>query len=351
MLKLSNYIKLAFISSIILLQACSTVPTTRKQTRGVFSPSTAEAPAEEKKVDPNPDGPPHVDREVHHIPNATPKTEPLSKYGNPPTYSALGKRYYVMSHAKGYQSKGRASWYGRKFNGQRTSSGEPYDMFAMTAAHRSLPIPTYVRVKNLENNKEVIVKVNDRGPFVNDRVIDVSYAAAKKLGFHQAGTAKVHVEAIDPIAWHKEKNGIKLASKGKSKGKGQAQRKDKSKAKSENIQLAKAKVGKTAKAATKTAKAATKTHTIAAHDKANKHVYLQLGSFNKKLSAEQVAEKAQTFTQALNNVNVHVMPNKLANKQSYKVRIGPLQNKEQAQKLKKELVALGGKQAPAIVYD
>ena len=105
-----------------------------------------------------------------------------------------------------------ASWYGKKFHGRPTSSGEPYDMLSMTAAHRSLPIPTYAKVKNLKNGKEVIVKINDRGPFVGDRLIDLSYAAAKKLGFHNDGTAHVHVTAIDPIAWHKENKSSTLAS-------------------------------------------------------------------------------------------------------------------------------------------
>lgn len=182
---------LSLLIPFILLQACSTVP-------------SGSAQKESKVVDPNADGPPEIDPEVSHIPNALPKLEPLSKYGNPTVYSALGNKYKVMKTADGYEAEGTASWYGKKFHGLRTSSGEKYDMFAMTAAHKSLPLPTYATVKNLANGREVIVKINDRGPFVHNRIIDLSYAAAKKLGIHNAGTGKVRVTAIDPVAWHEE---------------------------------------------------------------------------------------------------------------------------------------------------
>lgn len=144
------------------------------------------------------DGPPDFDIDVSKIPDAVPKVEPLSKYGNPPSYVANGKRYYVMKSSKGYVEKGIASWYGMKFHKQRTSSGEPYDVAAMTAAHTVLPLPTYAQVTNLQNGKRIIVKVNDRGPFADNRIMDLSYAAAKKLGVTAHGTALVEVKAIDP---------------------------------------------------------------------------------------------------------------------------------------------------------
>lgn len=160
------------------------------------------------------DGPPLIHPDVSKVPDAKPKIEPQSKYGNPPKYKALGKEYKVMKHSKGYTAEGMASWYGQKFHGKRTSSGEPYDMFSMTAAHPSLPLPTYAQVKNLENGKEVIVKINDRGPFASNRIIDLSYTAARKLGLYNKGTAKVRVTAIDPLAWNKEKTiGSKPSSK------------------------------------------------------------------------------------------------------------------------------------------
>ena len=136
--------------------------------------------------------------DVETIPNAIPKREPKSRYGNPKSYVVFGKRYYVMDSSKGYIEKGIASWYGTKFHGRRTSSGETYDMYAMTAAHKSLPLPTYVKVTNLSNDKFIVVKVNDRGPFHENRIIDLSYTAAIKLDIIQKGTGLVEVKAIDP---------------------------------------------------------------------------------------------------------------------------------------------------------
>lgn len=144
------------------------------------------------------DGPPNFNIDVARIPDAVPKPEPLSKYGNPTSYVADGHRYYVMKSAYGYDERGIASWYGMKFYKVRTSSGETYDLAAMTAAHRTLPLPTYVEVTNLTNGRHVVVKVNDRGPFAANRIIDLSYVAAVKLGVTAHGTALVEVRALDP---------------------------------------------------------------------------------------------------------------------------------------------------------
>jgi len=149
-------------------------------------------------VKPASDGPPAAPRDVSNVPDAVPKHEPRSRYGNPRSYEVFGKRYHVMGSSGGYVERGIASWYGRKFHGRRTSSGESYDMYGMTAAHKSLPLPTYVHVRNLENGRDVIVKVNDRGPFHENRIIDMSYAAASKLGMLAKGTALVEVRAIKP---------------------------------------------------------------------------------------------------------------------------------------------------------
>ena len=132
---------------------------------------------------------------LENLPDPVVRDEAPSRYGNR-RYEVFGRQYDVMSSARGYRERGNASWYGTKFHGRTTSSGEPYDMFQLTAAHRSLPLPTFVRVKNLENEKETIVRVNDRGPFHPDRIIDLSYAAAVKLGFDAEGTAPVLVEAL-----------------------------------------------------------------------------------------------------------------------------------------------------------
>jgi rare lipoprotein A len=125
-----------------------------------------------------------------------PTKEPLSRYGNPTEYYVDGHTYEVMKSSTGYKTRGIASWYGTKFHKQRTSSGEPYDMYVMTAAHKTLPLPTYVKVRNLDNGRVAIVKVNDRGPFHADRVIDLSYAAALKLGVFPKGTAPVEIETL-----------------------------------------------------------------------------------------------------------------------------------------------------------
>ncbi|MCL9684968.1 septal ring lytic transglycosylase RlpA family protein [Legionella maioricensis] len=125
-----------------------------------------------------------------------PTKEPLSRYGNPTEYYVDGRTYEVLKSSTGYKTRGIASWYGTKFHKQRTSSGEPYDMYVMTAAHKTLPLPTYVKVKNLNNGRVAVVKVNDRGPFHADRVIDLSYAAALKLGVFPKGTAPVEIETL-----------------------------------------------------------------------------------------------------------------------------------------------------------
>ncbi len=136
-------------------------------------------------------------RDLDAIPDAVPRDEPRSRYGNPETYEVFGKRYKVMKSGKGHVERGLASWYGPGFHSERTSSGEPYDMYAMTAAHKTLPIPAYVRVTNLENGRSVVVRVNDRGPFVGERIIDLSYTAASKLDMLRAGTARVEIRVLD----------------------------------------------------------------------------------------------------------------------------------------------------------
>jgi rare lipoprotein A len=146
---------------------------------------------------PQRDSAPPLPKDVSNFPDAVPKNEAKSRYGNPKSYVVFGKRYFTLDSADGFVERGIASWYGQKFHGRKTSSGEVYDMYAMTAAHKALPLPTYVRVTNLKNKRSVIVRVNDRGPFHDDRVIDLSYAAATKLQILRAGTALVDVRAID----------------------------------------------------------------------------------------------------------------------------------------------------------
>ncbi len=159
---------------LILLVSCST-----KHTEVVDS-------APEQKLDPE------------NIPDAVPIAERRSRYGNPESYVVRGRRYHVLKDNLGFVERGIASWYGTKFHGRRTSSGEPYDMYKMTAAHKNLPLPTYAKVINLRNGRDVVVKINDRGPFHENRIIDLSYAAATKLGILTEGTGLVEVRAINP---------------------------------------------------------------------------------------------------------------------------------------------------------
>ncbi|MEE3003017.1 MAG: septal ring lytic transglycosylase RlpA family protein [Pseudomonadota bacterium] len=164
------------------------------------------------------DGAPRRYMSYSSVPDAIPKVEKLSSKVNPSSYKVLGKRYYVLKSSEGYDKVGTASWYGTKFHGKLTSTGEKYDMHSMSAANKELPIPCYVEVTNLKNKRKVVVKVNDRGPFVDNRIIDLSYAAAQKLGVVATGTAKVRVRAINPkkrfhynnIPNHQESNLNKL---------------------------------------------------------------------------------------------------------------------------------------------
>lgn len=132
------------------------------------------------------------------VPDAVPRSEPRATRGNPAFYEVFGQRYLVLPTAEGYRERGVASWYGPDFHGGSTSSGERYDMNAMTAAHRTLPLPSYVRVTNLGNGRSIVVRVNDRGPFKRGRIIDLSYVAAAKLDMIRDGTALVEVTAVGP---------------------------------------------------------------------------------------------------------------------------------------------------------
>lgn len=173
----------ASAGTLALLGACAHAPH-RSGTAGGPAPTVL------------PRNAPPVDR----IADAVPRDEPRSAHGNPPFYDVDGHRYVVLTSASGYVERGVASWYGTEFHGLRTSTGEAYDMFAMTAAHKTLPLPCYARVTNLSNGRSVVVRINDRGPFVANRIIDLSYAAAVKLDMIRNGTAFVQVEALTPAA-------------------------------------------------------------------------------------------------------------------------------------------------------
>lgn len=166
--------------------------------RGERLPAETSRPQSERYHKDQDGGPDAPAIDVSKIPEPVPKVEPLSRYGNRETYNVLGRTYRLLPEARGYSERGIASWYGNKFHGYMTSSFEPYDMYAFSAAHKTLPLPSYVRVTNLDNGKSVVVRVNDRGPFHENRLIDLSYAAAVKIGVWPKGTGLVEVRAIDP---------------------------------------------------------------------------------------------------------------------------------------------------------
>lgn len=179
----------------LILAACGSAPQRKVETRSTPAPvedHAVAAPGGYLAGDgPGADAPANLDE----IPDAVPRSEPLHRYANR-SYTALGKTYTPLAAAGNYKERGIASWYGKKFHGQRTSSGEVYNMYGMTAAHPTLPIPSYARVTNAASKKSVVVRVNDRGPFLHDRVIDLSFTAAHKLGIIGNGSAEVEIESL-----------------------------------------------------------------------------------------------------------------------------------------------------------
>jgi rare lipoprotein A len=242
------------------------------------------------------DSAPSQQVDVSQIPDAVPEKTRRSKSGNPKSYVVFGKRYHVMSSAKGYKEMGLASWYGRKFHGKRTSSGEPYDMHGMTAAHKTLPLPTYVKVTNLKNGRTVILKVNDRGPFHANRIIDLSHTAAVKLGIKGTGTGLVQVEAIDPDE-------------------------------------------ATVSVKERTIPTTTSTVINPAYSKNNTvSLYIQLGAFISSNNANQLKNQINT---ALPSSQANVSSILKNGQKFYRVRLGPISNAEQADDLTLKLTEKG----------
>lgn len=275
-MRLPTRILLALLPA--LLTACATAP----------PPQADSAP--ERKLDPD------------RIADAVPRNEPRSRYGNPKSYVVFGRRYHVMDSSDGHREQGIASWYGSKFHGRRTSSGEPYDMYAMTAAHKHLPLPTYVRIKNLQNGRRAVVKVNDRGPFHDNRIIDLSYAAATKLDITAGGTGVVEVRAIDPDSWRPERT--------------------------------------PAPAATQAAAPA-----MQPGDAAPFSLYLQVGAFSSRQNAQKLHD-----TLVFLHDSVRIDAAAREEDTIYRVRIGPLASVEEADQLAARIAELG-MAAPHIVVN
>lgn len=245
------------------------------------------------------DGAPNFYVDETRIPNAVPKPEPLAKYGNMPSYKISGKRYYTMKSVKYFEQTGTASWYGTMFHERRTSSGEKYDMLGMTAAHKTLPLPTYVEVTNLKNHRQIIVKVNDRGPFSSNRIIDLSYVAAKKLGMLGHGTAPVRIRAINPYTFAREG--------------------------SRNI-------GKKISHDAPIVAAAVKKQAV----RAANYVYLQAGAFKNKTHAVKLKNRLTAMLTFPVRISHPVVNSKL-----YRVQIGPIRDSVSAEKISRRLKSLG----------
>ena len=186
---------IATLALCLLLAGCGGAPARRDPSPRAPVPAPASVPAPSVPERSTPPPPP---ADLQSIPDPVPRAEPRSARGNPVYYEVFGKRYFILATAEGYRERGVASWYGPDFHARPTSSGEPYDMYAMTAAHKTLPIPAYARVTNLSNGRSVVVRINDRGPFAANRIIDLSYTAAHKLDMTRAGTAFVEVQVLTP---------------------------------------------------------------------------------------------------------------------------------------------------------
>ncbi|NVK42709.1 MAG: septal ring lytic transglycosylase RlpA family protein [Oceanospirillaceae bacterium] len=245
--------------------------------------------------------------DVSRVPDAVPRIEPKSRGGNRSPYEVFGQTYHVLDSASGYHERGTASWYGRKFHGYETSNGEVYDMYTMTAAHKSLPLPSYVRVTNLDNGHQVVVRVNDRGPFHEGRIIDLSYAAAYRLGMLGKGTARVEVEAIDPRR--------SLSSSALVKA-GAAQLK----ASSDSV------------AATAPRPAAAQRPMSASGR------YLQVGAFSDRGAADRIGQRLGPLSPGL---DLRVTPVQLEGRTLYRVQLGPVPDHETEEQLMRLLADAG----------
>lgn len=298
----------------------------------------------------------HVD--LASVPDAVPRDEPHSRYGNPAHYEVYGKRYHVRDSADGYVERGIASWYGTKFHGRRTSSGEPYDMYRMTAAHKTLPLPTYCRVTNLRNGRSVIVRVNDRGPFHANRIIDLSYVAAAKLGIAANGTGLVEVRALDPGAPEEEPVVREArAEPANPEPEQRAARTRPDETRASAVREAVARGGEQAEAALRkaAAKAPAKpappqpaapepaTPEPAVPETAKRaggeslELYLQVGAFMNRGNAERLRDRLRD--NAVRTVRIE--PFFRTSSTVYRVRVGPLPDVEEADLLSERITALG----------
>jgi len=237
--------------------------------------------------------------------DVVPRAEPRSRYGNPPFYEVFGKRYYVLSSSTAYVERGVASWYGPGFHKIRTSTGEQYDMYGMTAAHKTLPLPAYVRVTNLQNGRSVTVRVNDRGPFVGNRIIDLSYTAAARLDMLRNGTAMVEVRSVEPAVQSRDPVPTLVAAAPMTPSSGAS-----------GAAMAN---GAPAPAAVPTLAAAT-TASAAPANAIKTALFVQAGAFADPANAERLAGRLRGGGYG----TIFVRDDLIAGRKMYRVRIGPV---------------------------
>jgi rare lipoprotein A len=248
------------------------------------------------------------------VPDAAPRAEPRSRHGNPPFYTVFGKRYYVLSSSAAYVERGVASWYGPGFHKVQTSTGEQYDMYGMTAAHKTLPLPAYVSVTNLQNGRSVVVRVNDRGPFVGNRIIDLSYTAASRLDMLRNGTAMVEVRALDSPATAPNPGTTLLSAAQASPSSGQAGAAASTGAASTGA------VSTGAATAPATSGAATAESGSAPSAAVRTVLFVQAGAFADPANAERLAAKLRGGRYG----KIFVRDDVIAGRKMYRVRIGPV---------------------------
>lgn len=311
-MKNTNFLSIALLT--VALSGCSGITNKPDDTERPASPSTpSQAPTQPappvtptapatQATEPEPskgsggyykdDGPGDAPITISNIQDPVPQVEPYNTKSNRP-YTALGKQYKPMKAYESYKKRGVASWYGKRFHGNKTSSGERYDMYKMSAAHTTLPIPSYARVTNLSNKRSVIVRINDRGPFHKDRLIDLSYAAAYKIGLLANGSIEVEVEAIDP----RQPNNQDSADTSKTE-----------------VALQE-KVSEPAN------------NTAPTSETSNPGVYVQVAAYKVRESAEKMLDKLKS-----ENLAEDVPVQNMYNNGTYRVRIGPYTDRDSADK-------------------
>ncbi|WP_339490151.1 septal ring lytic transglycosylase RlpA family protein [Pseudomonas sp. EL_65y_Pfl2_R95] len=326
-------LRLVTLGAIALaLASCSSnkqqvVKPTAAQSTGISGPGSFARPHR--------DGAPWWDVDVSLIRDAVPTPHTGAYKASP--YTVLGTKYFPIPDGSTYRATGLASWYGTKFHGQATANGETYDLYGMTAAHKTLPLPSYVKVTNLENGKTAILRVNDRGPFYSDRIIDLSFAAAKKLGYAEKGTARVKVEGIDPQQWWAQQG--KTAPMVLAEPKSVAPAKPQMQAMAEPVEQYVPPVTQHAAPVLPVQVDSKKNASLAASG-----LYLQVGAFANPDAAELLKDKLSGTVTAPVFISSVVQNQRTL----HRVRVGPISNQGEAEQLQ-ESVRLANLGKPTVV--